>query len=324
MGYAPWWKRRDSNPQPGGFKPPGSAVGLRFRNGGDGRIRTSTGTLRPPTRGLANRRLAWLGLRLQVADRARPDRACPLSQYHSLSKRSRLPIPAPILLMAEGAGYDPADAVADATGVRDRRNYSVSAIPPRFLKWRSKRDSHPQEFLTSTGIQSRLLDCFEHCSFNGGHGGIRTRRKRALNAPRLPVAPHVRDGRAGGIRTRTALHLKQVPPVLDWATAPSENLMSKIVKKIRRLLSGTAVFFCFRIQPCQASPRRTIPSSPSRLEEDESKLRLRLEARTAANFILWKTFIVLLFRNLFTIIIPQFWVNLKIFLKSMRTQFDFS
>lgn len=131
--------------------------------------------------------------------------------------------------MAEGAGYDPADAVADATGVRDRRNYSVSAIPPCFLKWRSKRDSHPQEFLTSTGIQSRLLNCFEHCSFNGGHGGIRTRRKRALNAPRLPVAPHVRDGRAGGIRTRTALHLKQVTPA-SWSTAPSENQMSKIVK----------------------------------------------------------------------------------------------
>lgn len=33
-------------------------------------------------------------------------------------------------ILAEGAGYDPADAVADATGVRDRRNYSVSAIPP--------------------------------------------------------------------------------------------------------------------------------------------------------------------------------------------------
>lgn len=165
-----------------------------------------------------------------MADRARPDRACPLSQYHSLSKRSRLPIPAPILLMAEGAGYDPADAVADATGVRDRRNYSVSAIPPCFLKWRSKRDSHPQEFLTSTGIQSRLLNCFEHCSFNSGHGGIRTRRKRALNAPRLPVAPHVRDGRAGGIRTRTGQSLELLPPA-GWATAPLENQMSKIVKK---------------------------------------------------------------------------------------------
>ena len=132
--------------------------------------------------------------------------------------------------MAEGAGYDPADAVADATGVRDRRNYSVSAIPPCFLKWRSKRDSHPQEFLTSTGIQSRLLNCFEHCSFDGGHGGIRTRRKRALNAPRLPVAPHVRDGRAGGIRTRTALHLKQVTPA-SWSTAPLKNQMSKNDKK---------------------------------------------------------------------------------------------
>lgn len=122
--------------------------------------------LTAPTRGLANRDLTRLGLRLLgLADRARPDRACPLSQCHSLSKRSRLPIPAPILLMAEGAGYDPADAVAGATGVRDRRNCSVSAIPPCFLKWRSKRDSHPQEFLTSTGIQSRLLDCFEHCSF---------------------------------------------------------------------------------------------------------------------------------------------------------------
>ena len=125
--------------------------------------------------------------------------------------------------MAEGAGYDPADAVAGATGVRDRRNCSVSAIPPRFLKWRSKRDSHPQGILLPTGVQSRLHDCFEHCSFNGGHGGIRTRRKRALNAPRLPVAPHARVGGAGGIRTRTVLHLKQAPPA-GWATAPLGKL----------------------------------------------------------------------------------------------------
>ena len=36
--------------------------------------------------------------------------------------------------MAEEAGYDPADAVAGASGFQDRRNRSVSAIPP--LKWR--------------------------------------------------------------------------------------------------------------------------------------------------------------------------------------------
>ena len=35
--------------------------------------------------------------------------------------------------MAERAGYDPADAVADATGVRNRRDYSISAIAPRNL-----------------------------------------------------------------------------------------------------------------------------------------------------------------------------------------------
>lgn len=149
-------------------------------------------------------------------------------------------------------------------------------------------------------IRARMTD-LGTTPVNGGHGGIRTRRKRALNTPRLPVAPHARVGGAGGIRTRTALHLRQAPPALNWATAPFmlQIQLSKIGKKIRRLLSGTAVFSCFRIQPCQASPRRTVPGSPSRLEEDESKLRLRLEAKTAANFMSWKTFIVFL-SNLFT------------------------
>ena len=101
----------------------------------------------------------------------------------------------------------------------------------------------PPRVLTSTGIQSRLLNCFEHCSFNGGHGGIRTRRKRALNAPRLPIAPHAHVGGAGGIRTRTALHLKQVTPA-SWSTAPSENLMSKIVK------NQAAPFGNRRLLPC--------------------------------------------------------------------------
>lgn len=137
---------------------------------------------------------------------------------------------------------------------------------PCFLKWRSKRDSHPQEFLTSTGIQSRLLDCFEHCSFNGGHGGIRTRRKRVLSAPRLPVAPHVRDGRAGGIRTRTVLHLKQAPPALDWATAPSENQMSKIVKKSGGSFREPPSSSMFRMRPVRPlrDERSPVPRAGSR------------------------------------------------------------
>lgn len=42
--------------------------------------------------------------------------------------------------MAERAGYDPADAVADATGVRNRRDYSISAIAPRNLAERTRSD----------------------------------------------------------------------------------------------------------------------------------------------------------------------------------------